>query len=537
MTKTTSRSYLDPCGQRELQRAFSAWSAWARFRNDRRRNKRYTYGRQWDDMISVDGRIIPEEQYIREQGNIPLKNNLIRRLVRNVLGVFRNNWTQPVALARDKEEKPLADILNRLLDCNSHLNRLEELYARTLEEFLISGFAVHRKWFGTRNGRSDCWTDCVQPDCFFLDSDMSDFRGWDASCVGEIHDLTLSELLCRFAPTPEIRNDLLHIYQVDENEKPNLSFGAESDATESFFTPFHRSKCRVIEIWTRRQQSVWRCHDPLHGEVFICTDADKPRLVDEINRLRRNKELSADPVTAHKTIDEIWHFHYLTPTGHILCQGDSPYPDGRHPYIFKAYPFIDGEIHSFVADVIDQQRYTNRLITLYDWIMRASAKGVLLFPEGCLPDGADIRDIADEWSRFNGVITYKPRTGVALPQQVSSNAANVGITELLNIQLKMFEDISGVNGALQGKLESGSVSGTLYDQQTRNSLTSLSDLLRTYNSFILEATERDAANIRKFYTAEHIKTIAGHDAAVFAADNPGFGDIPLDFRFVCPQTH
>ena len=45
--------------------------------------------------------------------------------------------------------------------------------------------------------------------------------------------------------------------------------------------------------------------------------------------------------------------------------------------MFKAYPFIDGEIHSFVADVIDQQRYTNRLITLNDWVIRASAKGVL----------------------------------------------------------------------------------------------------------------------------------------------------------------
>ncbi len=64
-------------------------------------------------------------------------------------------------------------------------------------------------------------------------------------------------------------------------------------------------------------------------------------------------------------IDDYWYFYYLSPFGDILKEGETPYEHGSHPYIFKAYPFIDGEIHSFVADVIDQQRYTNRLITLF----------------------------------------------------------------------------------------------------------------------------------------------------------------------------
>jgi len=50
----------------------------------------------------------------------------------------------------------------------------------------------------------------------------------------------------------------------------------------------------------------------------------------------------------------------LSPFGDILDEGEIPYEHKSHPYVFKAYPFIDGEIHSFVSDVIDQQRYTNR---------------------------------------------------------------------------------------------------------------------------------------------------------------------------------
>lgn len=38
-----------------------------------------------------------------------------------------------------------------------------DVYARTMEEFLISGFIVHRKSYGWRNGKEDCWTDYVQP--------------------------------------------------------------------------------------------------------------------------------------------------------------------------------------------------------------------------------------------------------------------------------------------------------------------------------------------------------------------------------------
>ena len=159
--------------------------------------------------------------------------------------------------------------------------------------------------------------------------------------------------------------------------------------------------------------------------------------------------------------------------------------------MFKGYPFLDGEIHSFVADIIDQQRYTNRLISLYDWVMRASAKGVLLFPEEALPRGGDIEEVADQWSRFNGVIAYRPKPGQPLPQQVNGNVSNVGIGDLLAIQLKMMEDVSGVNGALQGKIESLGMSGKLYSQQTENSLTSLRDILDTFDSFISDSLSKE----------------------------------------------
>lgn len=492
-----------------LMTARAHWNAMASFRAERERCKRYAYGRQWEDTIFADGRWMKESEYIRSQGNIPLKNNLIRRIVRNVVGVFRNQYTPPSATGLDLEPSPRTDLMLKALDRASRANCLEELYARTMEEFLISGMAVHRKWRGERNGVSGVWTDYVQPDYFFIDTNCRDFRGWDASIVGEIHDVEFGELLCRLATDKKSVSTLKRIYSAaaDRNRLSGVcsQFGvSDCDVTLDFLTPSHAGRCRVIEIWRKEPCGRWRCHDRADGTLFRIDDSRYQEVVEQEN-LRRLEaarrdgipERSVALINAEWIMEEVWHYYFLSPLGDLLAEGDSPYPDGGHPYVFKAYPFIDAEIHSFVSDLIDQQRYVNRLVTLYDWVMRASAKGVLLFPEGALPDDVDIDEISSEWSRFNGVILFKPKPGMPMPQQISGNAANIGITELLQVQLKMMEDVSGVNGALQGKLESGAVSGTLYNQQTRHALTGLLDILQSFGAFIRDGAKKDLSFIGK----------------------------------------
>ncbi len=167
---------------------------------------------------------------------------------------------------------------------------------------------------------------------------------------------------------------------------------------------------RVVEIWRHERVGRHVYHDSRKGSVIVADDGVKlPR------------EIRSLPSSWH--IADVWRYYFIDSEGRILSSGDSPLPDGGHPFVFKCYPFLDGEIHSFVADIIDQQRYTNRLITMYDWIMRASAKGVLLMPEGAV-DPENMQNVVDQWSRFNGVIVYRPRPGYPDPKQVSGNAGN-----------------------------------------------------------------------------------------------------------------
>ncbi len=103
--KTTTHLTGDRRAFDALMEAQYYWNQMDEFRRDRERNKRYTYGYQWDDIICVDGKAMTEEEYILSQGNVPLKNNLIRRLVKSVLGVYRSQMKEPTCTARDRDEQ------------------------------------------------------------------------------------------------------------------------------------------------------------------------------------------------------------------------------------------------------------------------------------------------------------------------------------------------------------------------------------------------------------------------------------------------
>lgn len=526
-----------------LAMAQTYWSNMDDFRRERERNKRYTYGDQWDDTITVDGCRMTEGEYIQKQGNVPLKNNLIRRLVRNVIGVYRSQSKEPVCNARDRDEQKLGETMSTVLQYNMQLNRMNELYARTMEEYMVGAFVVHRKWYGWRNDKLDCWTDYVNPNRFFVDTNMRDFRGWDVTCCGEIHDISFGDLLGQFAQAPSDYERLANIYRAANNMRgfvsARASFGVSTRRKDiDFLLNTDESLCRVIEVWRKETKPRYRCHDYNNGDVFKIDVNDKKALVDDVNQQRLEQGLSLGMakediplVKAEWFVDSYWYYYYLTPFGDILAEGETPYAHKSHPYVFKAYPFIDGEIHSFVSDVIDQQRYANRLVTMYDWIMRASAKGVLLVPDECLGDQSP-EDFADAWTRFNGVVLYHAKPGVPAPTQVANNSTNIGISELLNLQLKFFEDISGVHGALQGRQGTTGTSGTLYAQQAQNATTSLLDLLDSFSQFVVDAAYKDVKNIQQLYDQKRTFNIAGRQATQIEYDPEKIRDTEFDLSIV-----
>ena len=76
-----------------LDKAYATWAQWADFRRRREHSAAFTYGEQWCDMVTdpnnPEGPRIREDRAIESSGRRPYTNNLIRQLVKTVVGRFR----------------------------------------------------------------------------------------------------------------------------------------------------------------------------------------------------------------------------------------------------------------------------------------------------------------------------------------------------------------------------------------------------------------------------------------------------------------
>lgn len=428
-----------------LRRAYDAWLAAEPLRRRRERHKKYTYGDQWSDpVVDYNGRVVEERRFIVDSGKRPLTNNLIRQLVKTIVGRYRTSAA----------EAALYDTSDGSFDRRNHL---AELDSRLLEEFVISGCAIQRLCAERREGGEGVWVDNVAPTAFFV-NDYRDPRGHDIDFIGMLHDMTEAELINRFGRGSSRRADALRrLYATDHADcgidGPG-SPGAPASADIDFYRARDRRR-RVVEVW----------------------------------------QLAADEArdsAGHHYMAVHWQCSWLAPDGTVLSTYASPFGHGSHPFVVKHYPLTDGEVHSFVEDVIDQQRTINRLVVLIDTMLASSAKGALLFPVDQLPRGITIDDVARLWSSPDSVIPITGRAGSEMPRQMITNTAESGAYQLLNLQMKLFGDVSGISDALLGRNVSAATGSSLYDAQVRNAAIALSDLLATFTSFTDERTEKAA---------------------------------------------
>ena len=418
-----------------LKSACKAWSAAADFRARRLRYKKYTYGKQWCDAVPYQGHYVEEWQLIEANGKKPLTNNLIRQIVKTVIGRFR-------AIA---EENGLYEGGDAFITDNA----LPELDSRLLEEFLISGCAVQRVGRDSRFFKSGTVIENVNPRSFFVNG-YRDPLGRDIELIGMLHDMSFAEVAGRFGRGDRrTLRQLKAIYNAPTGERvfsAGRILGDDEGSPDFFFAP--DGKCRVIEVWT----------------------------------------LDYRPAPAGKTValrpdDFVWRCRWLAPDGTLLAEHGPARTGGRHPFVVKLYPLTDGEIHSFVEDIIDQQRYVNRLIVMMDHILASTAKGVLLFPVEQLPKDSDWASVAEAGARCDGVI---PITGAGpqMPTQVVTTGAGNGAYQLLSLEMDLMEKISGVSEALAGRQVSPATGVSLYESQIKNATIALADLLETFVSMI-----------------------------------------------------
>lgn len=554
-TKTMDSVKYIKDGKREIEvlmRAQSCYDALYEFRENSRRNYRYVIGDQWGDEIVQNGCKCKERDSIVSQGNVPLTNNMLNRLVRTLVGVWRKQNKRPACSANDPDEQGAIDQLTVALKSVFNINDKKELDAEGLIRFLITGWAMQKVVWDYKDGSSNVWISNIPNfEYAFWDTNMVDSRGWDMGIIGEIHDITFGELCRTFAHSKQDYAKLDAIYrQCSEphvmREYNDRMWSGKERHSADFYTPKDSSLCRVIEVWTKERKPKYLCQDWAQEEsdkLFEIEEKDKP-MYDLINsmRIEKAKQWNKDNPDAPISLDDValiemnwvmseyWYVRYLSPFGDVLDEMESPFEHGEHPYIMKLYPFTNGEVHSFVADLIDQQRYINRLISVNDKLLLSAAKGILLFPMSLVPEGKTPEQIQKEWTQSNAVMFYDDKANpasMARPEQVANRLTNIGTADMLQLQMNILEESSGVNSALQGKPGFSGQSAALYAQQTQNSSVSVLDLLESYNSMITNVARKVLKLIQQYYTEKRMLVIAGSQEPVMY-DPELCGDVDAD---------
>ena len=347
------------------------WESLRDFRTRRLRARKYYRGDQWSDRIKDpdSDKYITEETYLKMQGKVPLKQNRIRQLGKNLIGQFLSNPAQTVVLTRSRDNAGLSEMLTNALQYASQTNMLSVIDPRAFEEYMISGAPFQKIGYEYVKERNleDVVVNNVNPNRMFFNTDVSDVRLKDLRLIGEIIDTTVDEIVSVFAKSPsdEERIRALYAGSVDKEFLSNNGLSSTSLDNMDFYISHEPNKARLYEIWKLKIERRLYVHDPMDGsyQIVKLTMRDIAQMNRERITIGTSQGLAEDDIPlmeAEIKYEQFWYVKYLTPYGHCLKELETPYSHEEHPYAMTLYPLLDGEVWGFVEDIIDQQRYINQ---------------------------------------------------------------------------------------------------------------------------------------------------------------------------------
>jgi roadblock/LC7 domain-containing protein len=111
-----------------------------------------------------------------------------------------------------------------------------------------------------------------------------------------------------------------------------------------------------------------------------------------------------------------------------------------------------------------------------------------------------LKHVSKEAARMDGIVVYGGKKGEPRPHYENTVAQAFTPLNVVNMYLKLSENISGVFGALQGSQPTAGTPAAMYAQQSQNSATSLLALFKAMNSFKTRNAKMMVQLMQQYYT-------------------------------------
>lgn len=519
----------------------------------------YFMGRQLNDEVVFNGRKITVSDYLKIRGLPEFQNDIISDKVLTLKGILRQENMAATCKATDSNEDMTAAIFSEFLRVNDNLNRRQALNAEFFQEFAVYAFLCAKVSHDYREGRDDIYVD--KQDIFklalppFEKPDLSDIH-----FIAEAHDVYWPDLLQLFGvdedgnASEEAEKALQDIYcrQGDNIQSRRQTGFNQTQEGDDFYHSTMVGKYRFIEIWKEeRNRALW-CHDYATADVGFRPLSDKAA-IDAENERRKADNIIRDEngvplldadgnqqyyvapedvalIKYKIKIEKFWYYRFISPNGYLLAEGASPYKvlrDGYsfryHPYVFLAYPCLQGETRSFIDRVIDKQRSTNHYLLMFDSLMGHAMKGMAIDAKSVSKyQGLD--EMIAEAKRPDGVVVYDGSKGNAPSSLTGSVTIPSGLEWLINQNQSIAVSQSGVQGALQGVHRN--TSGKQYQMEREAASTTVADYFGAFYDFSQRVSKVQLWEIQQFYDSHRSVKLTGEDYKQFY--NP---DTMMDVNF------
>lgn len=500
-----------------LMSCYNSWLSLAEWRTQIRRNEEFVYGDQHSDKVYDwnDKKWKTERQMFVEQGLQPSQYNIIRNVLRTIVGFWGNNKTLPSCIAQKDENQEESDILTATLHSLYRKNELWKLDLSQVNQLLISGLGAMKSHFANRGGSNDVVNDYIDPATFFVDNTMKDPRYHDCTLVGCFYDLPIEDISGLFAKGDKQRansiRETYRSYAYDDERMMQIveTFTDTRQENDFFIPPVEKLGLgRVVEVWRKESAECYWVHDHLNGTYVADFNVTQAELKAENDR--RVKEMSVMGVEPEDMLllewewgrDTFWKYYFLTPEGNVLDEGVNPYWHERPPIIFELHEFYQGKIYPFVKDLIDANKQINKLSAMSELLTKYSAKSLLFMPSGAIPTGSTVEDIEAKMTSYDAVLEYEEVKSGQKPEYMNTVAQAFTPLNVVNMYLKLSEQVGGVYGALQGQAPPAGTPAQSFLQQSQNSATSLVGFFEAVNSFRIRRDKMNVQLMQQFYDTE-----------------------------------
>ncbi len=501
----------------------SDWDSLSGMRKRFQRAARYNEGEQWKDIIIVDGVAMTEEQNLINQGRPPLKQNLIRPMAKSLTGLFRSDTSKSVVVSRKPDSANIEKMLSNALQYALTINKTRITDPRTFDLFILSGLPVQRIGYDYLEElkRYDVRVDYIDPQYVFFNTDIKDARGTDIRRFGALHDLIHDELYVAFAKNEADKKILRDIYSGVTEYELTTTYGLDGGHGEdlSFYIPVQAHHCRVIEVWEKRATDVIDIWDKASGFEGYWDGTLSELEQENATRIQRFIAEGVDPkmwenylIHYDSSIAFKWYYKYLSPLGHVLREGETPFEHGMHPFVTYPYPLINGKIWGVIFDILDQQKLINRNYILTDFIINTSAKNTLVLDKASI-DGQNPEDLADTYREVGGVMVLDLKGGAKAPQELTGRMQFAGLTEMIGMQIKLMQDIVGVQPAMQGQTGAAGTPASKFAMEIEQSSLNNKDMIESFKDFLKDRDTKVLQTIIQFYKSKRYLAISGKDGA------------------------